>query len=90
VVEDNHTGERRTIPAHPVRLHRRPPNARWLQDYVADDRYYVLTGGDHPAASATSALADRPSCSSQSARHFAVGDGRSGSIKRVAAAVGEG
>lgn len=66
------------------------PNTAWLSGCVAlDAKNFVLTGADVPA---TAWPLERP-------RHFletsrpgilAVGDVRSGSIKRVAAAVGEG
>jgi thioredoxin reductase (NADPH) len=94
VVEDNHTGERRTIPARNlfvfIGAH---PNARWLQDYVAlDDRGYVLTGADPTRAASATSAAGRPPFLLEASQPgvFAVGDARSGSIKRVAAAVGEG
>ena len=70
------------------------PHTAWLRRHVAlDDRGFVLTGprrrcnGRH--------VADGPGarrCCSRRACPgvFAVGDVRSGSIKRVASAVGEG
>jgi thioredoxin reductase (NADPH) len=58
------------------------PNTAWLSDLVQlDDKGFVLTGGD---AGATSPHAT--SCPGI----FAVGDVRSGSVKRVASSVGEG
>jgi thioredoxin reductase (NADPH) len=66
------------------------PNTAWLADCVAlDDRQFVLTGpqipeGSWPLERMPHALeTSRPGV-------FAVGDVRSGSVKRVAAAVGEG
>jgi thioredoxin reductase (NADPH) len=58
------------------------PNTDWLSGHVAlDDKGYVLTG---PAVGAASPYAtSHPGI-------FAVGDIRSGSVKRVASAVGEG
>jgi thioredoxin reductase (NADPH) len=58
------------------------PNTDWLADLVKlDDKGFVLTG---EAAGATSPFAaSLPGI-------FAVGDVRSGSVKRVASAVGEG
>lgn len=56
------------------------PNTDWLQGCVAlDDSGFVVTGapGAAPYAASTSGI-------------FAVGDVRSGSVKRVASAVGEG
>lgn len=58
------------------------PNTAWLQDRVALDRHgFILTG---TAAGATTAHA------TSAPGVFAVGDVRSGSVKRVASAVGEG
>ena len=55
------------------------PNARWLAGCVeTDDKGFVLTGGGTLALETT-----RPGV-------FAIGDVRSGSVKRVAAGVGEG
>jgi thioredoxin reductase (NADPH) len=52
----------------------------WLSDYVVTDRAgFVVTGGH-----------DRPALATSRDGVFAVGDVRSGSIKRVASAVGEG
>jgi thioredoxin reductase (NADPH) len=65
------------------------PCTGWLGDLVdLDEHGFVRTGHDAPSASGTgwsrSALeTSRPGI-------FAVGDVRSGSAKRVAAAVGEG
>ncbi|MAM38285.1 MAG: thioredoxin-disulfide reductase [Erythrobacter sp.] len=58
------------------------PNTSWLADLVQlDEKGFVLTGADAGAASPHAT-----SC----AGIFAVGDVRSGSVKRVASAVGEG
>jgi thioredoxin reductase (NADPH) len=71
------------------------PNTAWLQNcVVTDDKGYVRTGSDLGAA----ALADagwplsRPPGLFETSRPgvFAIGDVRAGSVKRVAAAVGEG
>jgi thioredoxin reductase len=52
----------------------------WLSDYVLTDRAgFVVTGGH-----------DRPALATSRDGVFAVGDVRSGSIKRVVSAVGEG
>jgi thioredoxin reductase (NADPH) len=66
------------------------PNTEWLRDCVAlDDKKFILTGQN----------VSTPDWPLNRARHFletsvpgifAVGDVRSGSVKRVAAAVGEG
>jgi thioredoxin reductase (NADPH) len=58
------------------------PNTEWLMDLVKlDDKGFVFTGAEVGANS--SFAASRPGI-------FAVGDVRSGSVKRVASAVGEG
>lgn len=58
------------------------PNTAWLADLVRlDDKGFVLTGADAGAASPHAT-----SCPGV----FAVGDVRSGSVKRVASSVGEG
>jgi thioredoxin reductase (NADPH) len=71
------------------------PNTAWLKRCVAlDDKGFVKTGLDLSAADLEPAawpLARRPELLETSrAGVFAVGDVRSGSIKRVASAVGEG
>jgi thioredoxin reductase (NADPH) len=68
------------------------PNVRWLGDSVAlDDDGFILTG---PAAAVRTSdqLDDRPWLLLETTRRgvFAAGDVRSGSVKRVAAAVGDG
>jgi thioredoxin reductase (NADPH) len=65
------------------------PNTAWLRDCVALDKNgFVLTGPDIGAKWAS----ERPPHFLETSRPgiFAVGDVRSGSVKRVAAAVGEG
>ena len=71
------------------------PNTSWLQSCVAmDDKGYVKTGSDLDAGT----LAERgwpfarPPWLFETSRPgvFAIGDVRAGSVKRVAAAVGEG
>jgi thioredoxin reductase (NADPH) len=88
VVEDNQTGERRTLDARMLFVFiGAAPHTQWLGDEVAlDERGFILTGPQaardgerQPQILETS----RPGV-------FAVGDVRSGSIKRVASAVGEG
>jgi thioredoxin reductase (NADPH) len=66
------------------------PSTAWLGDCVVlDDKGFVLAGPDVPAASWP---LERPRHLLETSRPriFAVGDVRSGSVKRVAAAVGEG
>ena len=66
------------------------PRPDWLAGVVArDDRGFVLTGDDVPPAAAG---ATRPPALLETSLRgvFAAGDARSGSVKRVASAVGEG
>ena len=66
------------------------PNTDWLSGCVAlDDKQFVLTGSDVPRDAWCSARAPHALETSRPGI-FAVGDVRSGSVKRVAAAVGEG
>ena len=71
------------------------PNTRWLEGCLAlDERGFVKTGVDLAAVELTTAqwpLARRPYLLEASLPGvFAVGDVRSGNVKRVASAVGEG
>lgn len=71
------------------------PNTDWLRGCVAvDDKGFVRTGSDLTAedlAATAWPLARRPYLLETSrAGVFAVGDVRSGSVKRVASGVGEG
>jgi thioredoxin reductase (NADPH) len=71
------------------------PNARWLEGWVAlDDKGFVRTGSDLSAEDLETTrwpLTRAPYLLETSRPGiFAVGDVRAGSIKRVAAAVGEG
>jgi thioredoxin reductase (NADPH) len=96
VVQDRHSGERHTIPARSMFVFIGAlPCTDWLAGQVAlDESGYVVTGHDVTGAAAEAIMreAGRPpllletSCPGV----FAVGDVRSGSIKRVASAVGEG
>jgi thioredoxin reductase (NADPH) len=86
VVEDNRTGARKVLPARELFVFiGAEPHTAWLADKVAlDDRGFVLTG--------VQANSDRPALPLETSLPgvLAVGDVRSGSIKRVASAVGEG
>jgi thioredoxin reductase (NADPH) len=86
VVEDTDTGERRIVPARALFVFiGAEPHTNWLGDDVAlDQRGFVLTGAQ--------ASDDRPPRLLETSLPgvLAVGDVRSGSIKRVASAVGEG
>ena len=66
------------------------PNTAWLRGCVAlDDKNFVLTGAHLPAGAWPLERAPHFLETSRP-RIFAVGDVRSGSVKRVAAGVGEG
>ncbi len=65
------------------------PCTGWLGDLVALDGHgFVRTGHDAPSAAGTDW--QRSALETSLPGFFAVGDARSGSAKRVAAAVGEG
>jgi thioredoxin reductase (NADPH) len=96
VVEDNQTGERTTLAAKMLFVFiGAAPHTQWLGDQVAlDDRGFILTGPQAAGPDGACAAGDhgyRPQLLETSRQGvFAVGDVRSGSIKRVASAVGEG
>jgi thioredoxin reductase (NADPH) len=96
VVENNQTGERRSLEARALFVFiGAEPCASWLGGQIAlDEKGFVLTGADaaRSAADAGRRSVGRPPLVFETSRPgvFAVGDVRSGSIKRVAAAVGEG
>jgi len=83
VVRELGTGERRPLEATALFvLIGSEPHTRWLTGRVAlDDRGYVTTGTGPGSATMYE---------TSSAGVFAIGDVRSGSVKRVASAVGEG
>ncbi|MEU8223641.1 FAD-dependent oxidoreductase [Kribbella sp. NPDC048915] len=83
VVEDLKTGECRTVPAKALFVFIGGiPHVGWLGGAIdLDDRGFALTG---------SQLAGRKTLETSRRGVFAVGDVRSGSVKRVAAAVGDG
>ncbi|OZC95436.1 cyclic nucleotide-binding protein [Rhodococcus sp. 06-235-1A] len=96
VVENNRTGEQDTIRAHALFVFiGATPYTGWLADAIAlDEHGFVVTGTDAALARGDGALqigaalcgtleTSRPGL-------FAAGDVRSGSVKRVASAVGEG
>jgi thioredoxin reductase (NADPH) len=90
VVEDHQTGEREMVEARSLFVFiGAEPRTRWLADRVAlDEDGYVLTG---PQAVSARDRDDAPLLLETSLPGvLAVGDVRSGSIKRVASAVGEG
>ncbi|WP_426437431.1 FAD-dependent oxidoreductase [Bradyrhizobium genosp. P] len=69
------------------------PATAWLKDtgVALDSKGFVLTGWDVPSSIRSNAGAGRPLLLETSVRGvFAAGDVRSGSVKRVGAAIGEG
>jgi thioredoxin reductase (NADPH) len=67
------------------------PSTRWLGDLIdLDEHGFVLTGSSAPTRDALAGGPRRLSLETSRPGIFAVGDVRSGSAKRVAAAVGEG
>ena len=90
VVEDNQTGRRQRIDARALFVFiGAQPHTAWLENQLALDSHgFVLTGEGVPLDPSTRSRrlfleTSRPGI-------FAAGDVRSGSIKRVAAAAGEG
>jgi thioredoxin reductase (NADPH) len=95
VVENNQTGERRRIEARELFVFiGAKPHTGWLGDKLAlDDRGFVLTGrAARPAENGEGQDAGHEPYLLETSLPgvFAAGDVRSGSIKRVASAVGEG
>jgi thioredoxin reductase (NADPH) len=96
VIEDNVTGERRTLDALAMFVFiGAEPHVRWLGDQLAlDDHGFILTGqaAIQSTAAAKSWYLTRAPYFLETSQPgiFAAGDVRSGSIKRVASAVGEG
>ncbi len=94
-LEDNHSGERRTVACEGLFCFiGAVPATAWLADGVALDRSgFVLTDRSLPDEVANGAAfggRDPLPLETSAPGVFAVGDVRHGSLKRVAAAVGEG
>jgi thioredoxin reductase (NADPH) len=96
VIEDRRSGERRSIEARGLFVFiGADPHTQWLQEELAlDEGGYILTGAD-VAPSAPMAAPDQPArqplpLETSRPGVFAAGDVRSGWIKRVSSAVGEG
>jgi thioredoxin reductase (NADPH) len=67
------------------------PGTQWLDGQLAvDDDGFLLTGPDIPTSQSVSGGRTPLFLETSRAAIFAVGDVRSGSIKRVATAIGEG
>jgi thioredoxin reductase (NADPH) len=93
VVRDTRNGERRELQVKALFVFiGADPHTEWLQGSVAsDDHGFLLTGRDVQGESAVVYGTERPYFLETSQPGlFAVGDVHSGSIKRVASAVGEG
>ena len=94
MLEDRKSGTRRNVRADALFvLIGSQPQAEWLGDSVARDRWgFILTGPDLLAGDGGHWRLDRPPLPLETSLPgvFAVGDVRQGSIKRVASAVGEG
>ena len=93
VVEDTRTGERRELDAKALFVFiGAEPHTAWLDGNVAMDEHgFLLTGRDLRDEQLTGYAGDRPLfLETSQPGMFAVGDVHSGSIKRVASAVGEG
>ena len=92
VIADRTTGERRALKADGLFVMiGAQPHTAWLPESVCRDRWdFLLTGADVREAGAWTL--ERPPCAHETSLPglFAVGDVRSGSVKRVASAVGEG
>ena len=90
-VADNRTGTRRTVDARALFVFiGMAPCTGWLGGLVdLDDHGFVRTGPERLADGRRTPLA-RSVLETSQPGIFAVGDVRSGSAKRVAAAVGEG
>jgi thioredoxin reductase (NADPH) len=92
-VSDTRTGERTTVPAKALFVFiGASPHTEWLEGQLAtDDAGFLLTGRDVRGEDLADYNGDRPLFLETSRPGiFAVGDVHSGSIKRVASAVGEG
>ena len=92
-VADARTGERLQVPARGLFVFiGAVPHTEWLAGQLAtDEAGFLLTGRDVPSDGLEEFNGDRPLFLETSRPGiFAVGDVHSGSIKRVASAVGEG
>jgi thioredoxin reductase (NADPH) len=92
-IADNRSGERTTVAARALFVFiGASPHTEWLQGQLAtDDAGFLLTGRDLQGGHLVEFDGERPLFLETSRPGiFAVGDVHSGSVKRVASAVGEG
>jgi thioredoxin reductase (NADPH) len=93
VVRDTRTDERHELAVKALFVFiGASPRTDWLRGHVAMDEHgFLLTGRDVPEERLSGFNGDRPYfLETSQAGVFAVGDVHSGSVKRVASAVGEG
>jgi thioredoxin reductase (NADPH) len=94
VLADTASGARRSVPADALFvLIGSQPRTQWLGETIARDQWgFILTGPDLPAGTGHHHSLSRPPLPLETSLPgvFAAGDVRQGSVKRVAAAVGEG
>jgi thioredoxin reductase (NADPH) len=93
VVTDTRSGERQRLEAKELFVFiGATPNTGWLRGHVAmDDHYFLLTGRDIPGDELAAHGGELPlGLETSQPGIFAAGDVRSGSVKRVASATGEG
>ena len=94
VLHDTASGAWRTVPADALFvLIGSQPRTQWLGQGVARDQWgFILTGPDLPAGTGHDWASGQPPLPLETSLPgiFAAGDVRRGSVKRVAAAVGEG
>jgi thioredoxin reductase (NADPH) len=93
VIRDVRTRARRAFPARALFVFiGAEPHTGWLRDQIAlDEHGFVRTGNAADAGNGADAAKRRPlSLETSQTGVFAAGDVRSGSIKRVASAAGEG
>jgi len=94
VLADTRSGARHSIPADALFvLIGSQPRTQWLGEAIARDQWgFILTGPDLPAGTGHHWPPGRPPLPLETSLSgvFAAGDVRQGSVKRVAAAVGEG
>jgi thioredoxin reductase (NADPH) len=85
------TGEERTLPVAALfSFIGAVPRTEWLRDTLVTDEHGFIATGPSAGPPSSDAKRDRFVLETSRSGVFAAGDVRSGSIKRVASAVGEG